>query len=62
MHTHDLAEWRHDHVFDTGSIAGKRSTRLVMWITAAMMVVEIAHGSGIVACCSRTVRRVAKGD
>ncbi len=22
MHTHDLAEWRHDHVFDTGNIAG----------------------------------------
>ena len=44
MHTHDLAEWRHDHVFDTGNIAGERSTRLVMWITAAMMVVEIAAG------------------
>ncbi|MBE2242318.1 MAG: CDF family Co(II)/Ni(II) efflux transporter DmeF [Burkholderiaceae bacterium] len=44
MHTHDLAEWHHDHVFDTGNIAGERSTRLVMWITAAMMVVEIAAG------------------
>lgn len=44
MHTHDLAEWRHDHVFDTGNIAGERSTQLVMWITAAMMVVEIAAG------------------
>lgn len=44
MHTHDLADWRHDHVFDGGNIAGERSTRLVMWITAAMMVVEIAAG------------------
>ncbi|MEY4749854.1 MAG: hypothetical protein RIQ60_2068 [Pseudomonadota bacterium] len=44
MHTHDLAEWRHDHVFDGGNIAAERSTRLVMWITAAMMVVEIAAG------------------
>ena len=44
MHTHDLADLRHDHVFDTGNIAGERSTRLVMWITAAMMVVEIAAG------------------
>jgi cation diffusion facilitator family transporter len=44
MHTHDLAQWKHDHVFDTGNIAGERSTRLVMWITAAMMVVEIAAG------------------
>lgn len=44
MHTHDLAEWRHDHQFDTGNIAGERSTLLVMWITAGMMLVEIAAG------------------
>lgn len=44
MHNHDLAEWRHDHQFDTGNIAGERSTLLVMWITAGMMVVEIAAG------------------
>jgi cation diffusion facilitator family transporter len=44
MHTHDLAEWQHDHVFDTGNIAGERGTRLVMWITAAMMVVEVTAG------------------
>ena len=44
MHTHDLAELQHDHVFDTGNFAGERSTRLVMWITAAMMVAEIAAG------------------
>ncbi|TQK10974.1 CDF family Co(II)/Ni(II) efflux transporter DmeF [Herbaspirillum sp. SJZ107] len=34
----------HDHVFDQGSNAAERGTRLVMWITAAMMVVEIATG------------------
>ena len=44
MHTQDLAEWRHDHQFDTGNIAGERSTLLVMWITAGMMVIEIAAG------------------
>lgn len=44
MHAHDLAEWRHDHVFDSGNIAGERGTRRVMWITAAMMLVEIAAG------------------
>ena len=44
MHTHDLAEWRHDHVFDGGNAAGERSTRLVMRITAAMMVIEIVAG------------------
>jgi cation diffusion facilitator family transporter len=44
MHTRDLADWRHEHVFDTGNKAGERGTRLVMWITAATMVVEIAAG------------------
>jgi cation diffusion facilitator family transporter len=44
MHTHDLAEWRHDHVFDSGNVAGERSTLLVTWITAGMMVIEIAAG------------------
>ena len=38
----DLAEWRHDHVFDSGNAAGERGVRAVMWITAAMMLVEIA--------------------
>ncbi|MGN6390285.1 MAG: CDF family Co(II)/Ni(II) efflux transporter DmeF [Burkholderiaceae bacterium] len=40
----DLSTWTHDHVFDAGSHAAERGTRLVMWITAAMMVVEIAAG------------------
>jgi cation diffusion facilitator family transporter len=44
MHTHDLAEWRHDHRFDSGNMAGERSTLIVMWITAGMMVVEIGAG------------------
>jgi len=44
MHTHDLAEWRHDHAFDGCNLAGERSTLRVMWITAAMMVVEIVAG------------------
>ena len=44
MHTPDLAEWRHEHVFDSGNIAGERSALRVMWITAGMMAVEIAAG------------------
>lgn len=44
MHTHNLAEWSHDHVFDAGSQAAERGTRLVMWITAATMAVEIVAG------------------
>jgi len=34
----------HDHVFDTGNDAAERSTRMVMWITAVMMVIEIVAG------------------
>jgi cation diffusion facilitator family transporter len=44
MHTHHLPDWTHDHAFDTGNPAAERGTRWVMWITAAMMVVEIAAG------------------
>jgi cation diffusion facilitator family transporter len=39
-----IAPWQHDHVFDHGNTAGERSTRIVMWITAAMMIIEIAAG------------------
>ena len=44
MHTDNLSDWTHDHVFDEGSHAAERGTRTVMWITAAMMVVEIIAG------------------
>lgn len=44
MHTENLSSWMHDHVFDSGSHAAERSTRAVMWITAAMMFVEIIAG------------------
>lgn len=44
MHTDDLSNWTHEHRFDQGSEAAERGTRLVMWITAVMMVVEIVAG------------------
>ncbi len=44
MHTDDLSNWTHAHKFDQGSEAAERGTRLVMWITAVMMVVEIVAG------------------
>ena len=44
MHTQDLGPWTHHHVFDEGDPLAERGTRLVMWITAAMMVVEIVAG------------------
>jgi cation diffusion facilitator family transporter len=44
MHTQDLSPWTHHHVFDEGNPLAERGTRLVMWITAGMMVVEIVAG------------------
>ena len=44
MQTQDLSAWTHDHVFDSGSHAAERGTRIVTWITALMMVIEIAAG------------------
>ena len=41
---HDLSRWRHDHRFATTNAAAERGTRLVMWITVATMVIEIAAG------------------
>lgn len=44
MHPHEHSERTHDHVFGEGSHAAERSTRIVMWITALTMIVEIAAG------------------
>lgn len=44
MHTHDLSRWKHHHVFNASNPVAERGTRTVMWITAAMMVVEIFAG------------------
>ena len=44
MPTDNLSGWTHDHVFDTGNALAERSTWVVMWITAAAMVIEITTG------------------
>lgn len=44
MHSDDLSDWLHDHVFDSSNQAAEKSTRVVMWITFAMMLVEISTG------------------
>ncbi len=44
MHTENLARWSHDHQFHSSNDFAERSTRAVMWITAATMVVEILAG------------------
>ena len=48
MHTDDLSAYTHEHVFDVGNPAAERGTRTVIWATAAIMVIEIAGGAGIV--------------
>ena len=44
MHQPESDRHSHVHVFDAGSAAAERGTRLVTWITLVMMVVEIAAG------------------
>lgn len=44
MPTHTPTHLNHDHIFNAGNPAAERGTRAVMWITAAMMVVEIVAG------------------
>ena len=44
MNHSDSAPPIHTHIFDSGNQAGERGTRLVMVITALMMVVEIIAG------------------
>lgn len=43
MRETDLSQWIHDHIFDEGSQKAETRTRLVMWITLAMMVLEIGQ-------------------
>lgn len=44
MNQHDPATALHDHAFDASNPVAERSTRIVMWITLVMMVVEIVAG------------------
>jgi cation diffusion facilitator family transporter len=41
---HELDDFTHSHIFDSGNLNAERSTRWVMVITAAMMVAEIWAG------------------
>ncbi len=46
MHSHTLADWRHDHVYlGAAHDRNERRTWLVVGLTVAMMVVEIAGGT-----------------
>jgi len=44
MHTENPEKWTHHHVFDNGNQQAERGTWIVMWITAATMLLEISAG------------------
>ncbi len=44
MHPESLDQWRHSHDFNLDTTEGERRTRLVVILTASMMVIEIAAG------------------
>lgn len=44
MQHDDVVNLEHSHNFDSGNAAAERSTRLVAWLTAVMMVVEVTAG------------------
>jgi cation diffusion facilitator family transporter len=44
MQTRNQPSYSHNRVFDEGRHAAERGTRAVMWITIAMMVVEVISG------------------
>ena len=44
MHTHNLSRWKHSHDFCPTSATAERNTRRVLFLTAAMMVVEVIGG------------------
>lgn len=44
MTTRNPEHWVHSHQFHQSNLSAERKTRLVMWITAVMMLAEIAGG------------------
>src|SRR5512140_3909042 len=44
MHRMDLTRWQHSHDYTVDTSVAERRTRIVIGITATMMVVEIAAG------------------
>lgn len=44
MYLHALDRWQHTHDFHIDSREGERRTRWVVWLTAAMMLVEVVTG------------------
>lgn len=44
MHTHTLEAWQHQHRFHNENRSAERNTLRVIWLTLAMMIVEIIAG------------------
>lgn len=45
MHIHTLEQWQHSHDFAIGHAHSEKRTKMVMLLTAVMMVVEIIAGT-----------------
>jgi Co/Zn/Cd efflux system component len=46
MHSHNLSPWQHSHHFQTGlEESAERRTRIIVSLTLAMMIAEIAAGT-----------------
>ena len=44
MATQTSDRWQHSHQFHTSNLGAERKTRLAVWLTAVMMVAEVAGG------------------
>ncbi|MFC1862539.1 CDF family Co(II)/Ni(II) efflux transporter DmeF [Thermodesulfobacteriota bacterium] len=44
MHTHNLEQWEHDHIFEIDDGRGEQRTKLVVLLTLITMIVEISAG------------------
>jgi cation diffusion facilitator family transporter len=45
MHIHTLEQWQHSHNFSINQNQAEKNTKIVLWLTAATMVVEIIAGT-----------------
>lgn len=44
MHTKDLSNWQHAHIFHAENRQAEKQTTRVVWLTLTMMIIEVAAG------------------
>jgi hypothetical protein len=57
MHTTTIEQWKHNHDFCGSFDRGEKKTRMVLGLTAVMMVVEIVGGLKLHSMALNAVRR-----